>query len=134
MKVQKCENSGYKQSFGTYLGANIQDKILLCQKRNMFTPERIANLMKIEDDGLDAVLDIYDTLDIRRTQNNKALLTVKKYLTLNKQGQKTIISKMEGVIEPTSDNKKSYFRLHKFIKFFDNEFNLADKIQKIAQE
>lgn len=133
MQIQRIENQRHKQSFGTYLGVNIQEKILLCQQRKMFTPERLKNLEKIEDDGFYAVLEITDKLLLRRSKDNKTILTdLKKVLTFNNNGKKVTVSDLNDVYEPIRKNTKYIFHTDKFMRLFDNDFDLAGKIQKIA--
>lgn len=123
-------NANSKISFGTYLGAEFQEKVLYAKSKNIFTKEQMHNLEKIENDGLMAVIDISDKYLIHKYNNGKSAFDVLKCLTLGNGNFKTIIADLSDAYKPTSNNKKRYFFVHKFVKIFDNDFNLAEKIKQ----
>jgi len=120
-------------SFGTYLGINLQEKVLYAKSRNMFTSEQTKNLEKIENDGFFSILEIADKYQVHRQKNGKSVIGKEKCLTLGNEVNKTVIDNLKEVFIPTPDNKQLYFNAHKFIKIFNDNYNLAEKI-KLAFE
>jgi hypothetical protein len=123
-------NATDKTTFGTYLGLNLQEKVLLAKQRNLFSKEHLANLEKIENDGLFASLDITKTYTIHRRKNGKSIIIPTRHLTLENQASRVKIDSLNNVYVPTSDNNNVYFYIHKLIKIFSNEYNLAEKIKQ----
>lgn len=120
-------------SFGTYLGINLQEKVLYAKSRNMFTSEQTKNLEKIENDGFFSILEIADKYQVHRQKNGKSVIGKEKCLTLGNEVNKIVIDNLKEVFIPTPDNKQLYFNAHKFIKIFNDNYNLAEKI-KLAFE
>ena len=111
------------------MGINIQEKILLAKKRGIFTSKHFEVLSKIEDDGIEAVLDITDKYKIVRSGNKSTIIPVKS-LTVSDLYNNVVIDTLGNIYRPTNDNKQLYFNVVKFAKLFDEGFNLADKIKK----
>lgn len=127
MQIQSVKNN--QQHFGTYLGVNMQEKILLAKHRGILSSEQLRNLSKIEDDGLNVVLEISNRYFIKKDSSNKGLLDLQKHLTLSNYRKSINIVNMKGIIEQYSKTK-DVFHMQKFIKLFNDDFNLADKIEK----
>ena len=125
MRVEFNQNSPY---FGTYLGLKMQDKVLLAKQRNMFSAEQLNNLERIENDGLDAVLEIVNKYKILR-KNDKGIVLDNECLTISNGRNNRTISSMKDIIVPTYDKKKRYFHMNKFVKLFNDDFKLFEKIQ-----
>lgn len=130
MQVQNIKNN--RQSFGTYLGINMQEKVLLAKQRGMLTQAELNNLSKIESDDLNAVLEITNRYFIVKNKDNKGLLNFKKYLTLSNGRKSVDICDMKGIIEAHTKNK-DFFHMHKFVKLFNDDFDLAGRIEKAGK-
>ncbi len=126
MRVEFNQKSPH---FGTYLGVRMQEKVLLAKQRNMFSSEQLKNLERIENDGLDAVLEIVNKFKILR-KKDKGILLSNECLTIGDGHNHTAISDMNEIIVATPDKKKSYFHMHKFVKMFNDDFKLPEKIQE----
>ncbi len=125
MRIQNNENNPY---FGTYLGLKMQEKVLFAKQKGMFSPEQLRNLERIESDGLDAVLEIVNKYKIKKV-NNKSIILNNECLTVGNGYKNENICELNDIVVPTSDKRLSRFLMYKFIKLFNNDFNLAEKIQ-----
>lgn len=130
MQIRKLQNS--KPSFGTYLGLNMQEKILLAKQRDILSSEQLNNLAKIENDGLNVVLEITNKYFLRKNKDNKGLLNLEKFVTLSNGRKSVDISDMKDIIEVHAKNKNSFY-MHKFVKLFNNDFDLFGKIEKASK-
>lgn len=128
MKIQNTQNCKYTPSFGTYLGINMQEKILLAKQRNLFSQEQLANLNKIENDGIEAFLDIATKYIIHSTNKRKGTMQVHRHLVLKNDFNKTSITNVDDLYRELGNNKIS-FLMHKFTHLFDDKFALAEKIK-----
>ena len=129
MKIQNIQNSNNRMTFGTYLGINMQEKVLLAKQRGLFSKEQLANLEKIEGDALDAVLEISKKYVIHSVNNKKGILETRWHLTLHNGPEKTNIVSADSIYRPTNSNNNIIFLPHKFVKLFDNDFSLAEKVK-----
>lgn len=129
MKIQNIQNSNNRMTFGTYLGINMQEKVLLAKQRGLFSKEQLANLEKIEEDGLDAVLDITRKYAIHSINNKKGVLKTHWQITLNKGTERTDVADVDSMYRPHTDDNKVIFMPTKFVKLFDNDFSLPEKVK-----
>ena len=108
----------------------MQDKVMLAKQRNMFNTEQLANLVKIENDGLDAALDIATKYVIRAQGKTKGVMKLQNILALNNGFKREELYNMDNIIQSIPNTTKSYFHMHRFIKLFDDDFKLFEKIQE----
>jgi len=132
MKVNNNYNC-YNPKFGTYFGVNLQEKILLGKACNAFDNKQLEMITKIENDGLSTVLEISNKYKLIR-KNNKKHLDIRKHLTVSDSYNNVVIDELKGVYRPTADDKKCYFYIDRFVKIFDEEYNLAEKIKKGCEQ
>ena len=130
MNIQKIQNTQHKPSFGTYLGINMQEKVMLAKQRNAFSKEQLTNLEKIEEDGFIALLELYDKYVIKTVNNKKGIMTTQKVLNLVKEGHKVELADVTFAYDSTSYKNKLVFFTNKFLKIFNDDFNLAQKIEQ----
>ena len=110
------------------MGLNLQEKIHLCRDKGFFNSEQTRNITKIEDDGLNVVLDIVDKYVIKRVKN-KNQLEISKCLAVISEGNKVIIDSMDQIYKRSSNNNLFNFLSHQFAKLFNDEYKLAEKIK-----
>lgn len=128
MNIQKSQSYRCTPSFGTYLGINLQDKILLARQRNIFTKEQLTNLEKIENDGLEVFMDIAKKYMIHPNKQGKSFMKGHQYLVLGNEVKNTVIANIDHIFRDIGNNK-AVFLMHKFTHLFDDSFALADKIK-----
>lgn len=128
MKIQNVDHKQYI-SFKSHIGPELQEKILLAQKRQMFSKEQFENLQKIKNDGINAVLELTKKIIIKKT-HNKNVLEAKRIISLKSDNKSYEIMDISDVFEPVKSREKVIFHVHKFIKIFDDQFNLPLKIQQ----
>ena len=129
MRINKIQNNNYNTSFGTYMGIHMQEKILLGKTRGVFSQKQLEVLTKIEEDGINAVLEITDKYKIMCIGKKSTIVPVKS-LTLGDLYNNIVIQTLDKVYRPTNDNQRLYFNIVQFAKLFDEDFNLAEKIKK----
>ena len=127
MKINKIQNNN--PTFGTQIGKNLQEKILLGKSRNFFSDEQCENLMKIENDGFPGVLDIVDKIIVKRVNNKSNIIIEKQLALLNESKEKIVISDLNNVYKPRANNKLS-FSFECFVEYFKDKYNLAGKIEE----
>lgn len=130
MQVQKLDSQKYTPSFGTYLGLELQEKVILAKNRGMFSKKQLANLEKIEDDGILASLDLYKKFIIKKQNNKKGTMVAKKILILKDGTNKVDIADLSHVFEPVPNTNRVVFHINRFLSIFNDEFNLPQKIQQ----
>lgn len=130
MNIKKIDNTGYIPAFGTYFGVNLQEKVLLAEKRHVLSNEQLTNLHKIEDNGINAILELGDKYVIKSVNNKKGTMTVKKILNLATEGNKIEVADVSFAYEPTVTKNKFIFFTNKFLNIFNDDFNLAQKIEQ----
>ena len=128
MQVNQIQNNIYSASFGTSIGANIQEKILLCKSKNRFSAVNDKNLLKIEDDGLPAVLEIVNKFKLKKIINKRNIPHTKT-LDLIVKGKGYTIDKLENVFTGNHNDSILCFNCLNFAKLFSEEYNLAEKIK-----
>ena len=127
MKINKIQNN--YPAFGTHIGKNLQEKIALGKARGLFSNEECENLMKIENDGLPAMLDIVDKLIIKRINNKGGMVLEKHLALLSENKDKIIIGNLGNVYKPRANNK-FYFSFEQFAELFKDKYNLAGKVEE----
>lgn len=130
MNIQKIENTKYTPSFGTYFGINLQEKIMLAEKRRMLSKEQLENLNKIEDNGINAFLELADKYVVKSVNNKKGTMEVKKVLNLANEYDKIGIADVSFAYSPTAVKNRYVFHINKFLNIFNDDFNLAQKIEQ----
>ena len=133
MQVNKIQNNNYNPSFGTYLGINMQEKILLAKQRSSFSSKWHEVLLKLEDDGYEGVLEISDKYKITRV-GKKSTMCRFKNLTLSDLHNSVVIDSLENVYRLTENKKNFYFNMTRFLEILDEKFNLAEKVKKGYEE
>ena len=134
MKVNGLDNNKYTPSFGTYLGINLQEKIVLAQSRNALSKEQLANLRKIEENGNNLLLEIGDKFVISSVNNKKGIMKIKKVLNLTDGINKVEIADVSHAYEDSNTRNKFIFRIEKFLKIFNDNFNLDQKIEQASEK
>ena len=134
MKVYRIDNNQHTPSFGTYLGVNLQEKIILAQSRNAFSKEQYANLHKIEDDGKNLFLELADRYVISSVNNRKGIMKIKKVLNLTDGINKVEIADVSHAYEDSNTRNKFIFRIERFLKIFNDDFNLSQKIEQASEK
>ena len=125
MQVNQIHNNTL---FGTSIGINMQEKILLCKSKNRFPSENNKNLLKIEDDGLPAVLEIVNKFKLKKIIN-KHNIPHTKTLDLIVKGKSYTIDKLENIFTGNHNDTLLCFNCSNFAKLFSDEYNLAEKIK-----
>ena len=133
MQINKVQN--YNTSFGTYYGADLANRIIMLQNKGLVSAEHLRNFEKIKNDGTELMLDISEKYKIITKNNNqKGTFTKFRFLTLSDMtGKEVILADMQDMFSSAGKNKE-VFHAHKFLKFFTDEYNLADKIKKAVEK
>lgn len=133
MQVQKI--SKQKQPlFKSCIGKELQEKILLAKSRKLFTKEQSVILKKIEDDGLDAVLELSNKIVIIKQNGKKGVVDMMPVLSLKKENKSHDIADMSFSFTKIPLKKQSIFHIHKFLRIFNEDFNLPEKIKKAWEQ
>ena len=129
MRVKKIQINSNNPSFGTRLGANLREKIYVAQKNHIINVKHLQVISKIQDDGLDVVLDISDKYVIKRSAEQSILQRNKRLTISDEQNNDIVIDNLEKVYRPTDDNQQFYFSLKNLAELFNDDYNLAEKIR-----
>ena len=133
MKIQRTENNNIP-SFKTYLGLELQEKLLLAKSRSMLSREQLRNLTRIEDNGSNTVLDITKKILIKNFGTKKSSAEIKRILSLKNNTDAIEIDDLSHIYTPTPSGNQIAFNLHKFLRLFDDKFDLPSKIQQACEK
>ena len=128
MRVNNIQNYNNNPSFGTIFGVGLANRLMQVDERKMLNPEHIANIEKIKNDGNTFILDLTDKYKIVKKNNAKGIFKKFLYLTLSDvNGKEVELKDMTDVLTPFAKDK-NVFHISKFLKIFESEYKLADKV------